>query len=913
MSDVVAEGVITVGGIATIVAVCLVALVLIVEVIPLFMAASAEPIQGGATPWDDETALHVQVDEYRTMAWVVTREGQLEAYMLGRGFDGDTASGEDSESLPFKPSRLLQREQLFEGRQITAISTSPGKRGVLLGLDDGTVRIGRIGFDTTFIEPLVVRQTLESQDQTTDLEVEQLDPLAAAPPVSEAQRAARLTESDLAISMGYGQYGDGVIQRTVQGQFRLQRLVWEFEDPIEVTDSAITHLDHVPERGQGDSAVQFGTSSVVFAAMSQSGELKLGVVKQRRSLFGGVRGEHQIYDLPMTAMRDRLPEFLFVTGLGDSVLAVWDFGQAVRYDIRNKDQIQIAEKIDLLPDSDSTVTTCELILGRETLFVGDSEGRASGWFRIRIEESNDPEYRARETSDGFTLVQAHTLPRAYQPVTAIGVSQQSRLLAVGYEDGLIRVFHMTTEMEVLDLKLPEGEPVARVSITPKEDGIIAESGGQLKSWDFEAMHPDVSLAALFRPVWYEGYAYPQHIWQSSSASVEPEVKYSLYPLIAGTLKSTFYSLLFGAPIALLAAIYTSEFTSGRVRSYVKPTVEMMASLPSVVLGFLAALVFAPLVEHVVPAILASLLLVPLTLLCGAFVWQILPRKLTLRWQAIRLLLMFPALALGIWLSHLAGPWVERALFVGDIKVWLDDPSRGTGLGGWLLLLVPLSAVAVMLWDATTLNPYLRSHLSGLDRTQFAILTFLKFLLLTLITLALAVLVGWLLGQAGWDPRGSFIDRYEQRNAMVVGFVMGFAVIPIIYTIADDALMTVPRHLRSASLGCGATPWQTTIRIVIPTAMSGLFSALMIGLGRVVGETMIVLMAGGNTPVQDWNWFSGFRTLATNIAIELPEAVKGGSHFRVLFFSALVLFAMTFLINTLAEVVRLRFRRRAYQL
>jgi phosphate transport system permease protein len=96
-------------------------------------------------------------------------------------------------------------------------------------------------------------------------------------------------------------------------------------------------------------------------------------------------------------------------------------------------------------------------------------------------------------------------------------------------------------------------------------------------------------------------------------------------------------------------------------------------------------------------------------------------------------------------------------------------------------------------------------------------------------------------------------------------------------------------------------------------MSGLFSALMIGLGRVVGETMIVLMAGGNTPVQDWNWFSGFRTLATNIAIELPEAVKGGSHFRVLFFSALVLFAMTFLINTMAEVIRLRFRKRAYQL
>ncbi len=116
--------------------------------------------------------------------------------------------------------------------------------------------------------------------------------------------------------------------------------------------------------------------------------------------------------------------------------------------------------------------------------------------------------------------------------------------------------------------------------------------------------------------------------------------------------------------------------------------------------------------------------------------------------------------------------------------------------------------------------------------------------------------------------------------------MGFAVIPIIFTIADDALSTVPTHLRSASLGAGATEWQTAVRVVIPTAMSGLFSALMIGLGRAVGETMIVLMAGGNTPVTEWNIFNGFRTLAANIAVELPEAVRDSTHYRTLFLAAL---------------------------
>lgn len=180
-------------------------------------------------------------------------------------------------------------------------------------------------------------------------------------------------------------------------------------------------------------------------------------------------------------------------------------------------------------------------------------------------------------------------------------------------------------------------------------------------------------------------------------------------------------------------------------------------------------------------------------------------------------------------------------------------------------------------------------------------------------MALTVVVAALLSAAGFDPRGGLMDTYVQRNALVVGFVMGFAIIPIIYTIAEDALSAVPEHLRSASLGAGATQWQTAVRIVIPTAMSGLFSALMIGLGRAVGETMVVLMAAGNTPVMSWNVFEGFRTLAANIAVELPEAVRNSTHYRTLFLAALVLFAMTLVVNTLAEVVRQRFRRRSYQL
>jgi phosphate transport system permease protein len=151
--------------------------------------------------------------------------------------------------------------------------------------------------------------------------------------------------------------------------------------------------------------------------------------------------------------------------------------------------------------------------------------------------------------------------------------------------------------------------------------------------------------------------------------------------------------------------------------------------------------------------------------------------------------------------------------------------------------------------------------------------------------------------------------YDQRNALVVGVAMGFAVIPTIFSIAEDAIFSVPKHLTVGSLALGATPWQTMTRVVLLTASPGIFSAIMIGLGRAVGETMIVLMATGNTPVMDLSIFQGMRTLSANIAVEMPESEVDGTHYRVLFLAALVLFLFTFIVNTLAEVIRQRLREK----
>ena len=238
---------------------------------------------------------------------------------------------------------------------------------------------------------------------------------------------------------------------------------------------------------------------------------------------------------------------------------------------------------------------------------------------------------------------------------------------------------------------------------------------------------------------------------------------------------------------------------------------------------------------------------------------------------------------------------------------------GSGLGGWfVLLIVPMGTLAWFL-NMRYGDGVIRNLKRGTPPLTVALYDLARFAVVAALTVSATVFVGWLLTSSGWDPRGSVFDTYVQRNALVVGIAMGFAVIPLIYTISEDALVSVPDHLRAASLGAGATPWQTAVRVVIPPAMSGLFSAAMIGLGRAVGETMIVLMAAGNTPIMEWNIFNGFRTLSANLAVELPEAVQNSTHYRTLFLAALTLFVMTFILNTVAEAVRLHFRGKTSRL
>ncbi len=597
---------------------------------------------------------------------------------------------------------------------------------------------------------------------------------------------------------------------------------------------------------------------------------------------------------------------VLLSGSADRAIVATTDGRLHRYDLRNLDAPVLAESLRATPEG-VYATSLTFLGGEQSLVVGGSDGSLTVFFRIQRQGARG--------SDGFELVPARNHRAMPGEVLDLSEAQRDKSFVATDDEGNVWLVHSTSDQVLFEFeRSTPGTSPAQAMIFPRGDGILMMSeNGAVEAWQFQANHAEVTLRVLFGRIWYEGYGAPEFIWQSTAGTDLAEPKYSLIPLIFGTAKAAFYAMLFAAPIALMAAIYTSEFVDRRVRSTVKPMMEMMESLPTVVLGFIAALVLAPFVEEWIGAVLLGLFALPTGLMLGAFLWQMLPVPVALRYDGFpKFVLMAVMIVLSAIVASALGTPLENLLFSGDFKRWTTG-QFGTGTPFMFLILLPLSYLAVSWAFRKLLGHHWRALVGDRDRAMAGRLDILRWLVLLAAAMLLSYAVAATLTLIGYDPRGSFIDSYQQRNALVVGFVMAFAVIPNIYTLAEDALNSVPGHLRAASLACGATPWQTAMWVVLPTAASGVFSAVMMGMGRAVGETMIVVMAAGNTPIMEWNIFSGLRTLSATIAIELPEAVKDGTNYRVLFLAALTLFVMTFIINTFAELIRQRFRKRAFQL
>lgn len=869
ITDGLARALITVGGFGTIIAVSTVCLFLVAVVVPLFLPPAVEDTNVAASPTaarEDAHGelLHVVIDDYNLMAWSMYRDGRIRVVNLDDG-------------------ALLDEITLPGAEQLTAWSFPQRGGHVAFGFADGSIRLGTISFKLRFINPEDAPEPLRGLN------------------TGETAR-----------------HGSGLVQMTRENQLRMLTVEVALEEPLASgSDVPIVLLDRAGDEDRP-----------IIASLDEGGTLRVSQIRKRTNMMTQKTTLSATSGTYRVRARGERPRALKLSGLGDNAYLVWPDGNLRRYDTRRVDAIHLAEETDLTQDSGVHVTAVGFLIGKTTLLVGDSRGDVTGWFRVRAEDADTP--------DNLRLEQVKRMPGGNAgAVESVVSSQRKRTIAVGHVDGSVRMHNVTNERFLLEVDTERSRPVEHVVLSPRDDGLIAFGADRIWHWDIAVPHPEASLRAIFGKVWYEGYAKPEHVWQSTGGTDEFESKYGLIPLIFGTIKATFYSMLFGVPLALLAAIYTSEFLHPRMRSIVKPGVEMMASLPSVVLGFLAGLVIAPYIEDVVPTTLAALVTVPFAILLGSYFWQMLPGTTRTRFDAWRLAFLAITLPIGLYLATIAGPLAEQAFFRVDIlnqttgqlekteysiKTWLnaynEDPANpryhSSPVGGWFILFLPLSGMLMGIVMSRVVNPALMRRSRAWGTSMLTTIDLSKFLIGAAGTIVLALLLSAAFSLF-WDARGTYLGTYMQRNAMIVGFIMGFAIIPIIYTIADDAMSAVPEHLRSASLGAGATRWQTAMRIIIPTAMSGLFSAVMIGFGRAVGETMIVLMAAGNTPVMDWNIFNGFRTLSANIAVEMPEAVRDSTNYRMLFLAALVLFAMTFALNTLAEVIRLRYRKRAYQL
>ena len=256
---------------------------------------------------------------------------------------------------------------------------------------------------------------------------------------------------------------------------------------------------------------------------------------------------------------------------------------------------------------------------------------------------------------------------------------------------------------------------------------------------------------LLRAHAWQGYDRPEYIWQP----VGTIHKYNLVPLLVGTLKITLVGLLFAAPLSLAAALYVSQLAPPRHQEWMKPGIEMLAGIPSVVLGAFTLLVVAPALQRVL----------------------------------------------------------------------------------------------------------------------------------------------------GYSDRSPL-------NALVAGLALGLTAVPLIFSLAEDALTSVPRSYTQAALALGASRWQTAYQVVLPAATPGVFAALVLGFGRCVGETMVVLIVSGNAATTSWSLLDSARTITATIAAEMAEAVHGGSHYRVLFLLGTLLFLVTFSTNLVGDHIMNRLKKRA---
>lgn len=992
-----ANVVIRVGGLFVVFAVLGLVVFMFSQVVPLFGSSEQGQIETKIAPMAGRT-LYVGTDEYRRVGVRVSESPEIEFF--------STLNGETLRKVPVPG---------LKGKKITSASVTLRPYlhdvvgaakdvpffGIALGTQDGHIVAGKLYYLTTYKRFDVGQEPKELAELRMPAGSE-FKQASYVPAVAVVEDRKQKWVAEHMPEFGFYRYMRAEVQfnRTVDMPLN--------GESVEQLHIAVEHAKPGAEldtltgviTGKGRALIRLEKlvpnpmdDDEIVPELLHEAELQDNIGQRprhvlvheglREALFGTADGSLHVFRTYVdenTGKRDYfLPAYPGISLLGFNP----DRGEEWR------DTAVAMRDDDMKPEGRLELTAMGWLLGDSTLLVGDSLGGIQAWSPVR--EFNE------DTNARYRRIRA--LPSGSGAISGFSAGQGTKSFLAWDASGRIRGIYNTSERAFFDGRL-EGALPAYCYFGPKADGALAvDDKGRMHQWWMDLKHAEVSAKSLFGKVFYEGYMAPRYEWQSHAGTDDVEQKYSLMPLVIGSIKGGLYALLFALPLAVLGAVYTSEFMQPKLRSIVKPSMEVMASLPSVVLGFLGALYFAPEAAPRMPTLVVFALVTPALFMLVGWIFGQLPPYVTKRFTPwVTTLALATVLVAGGLLASVLGPRLETQIFpaveganpalvdsksfkplteadqkaysAGNFRSWTDGGrelpramanAQGTELpqGWWIpgghalfamLMIAPFALLSglllkfghALLFGGTVMrrqfagftgrpSPILKLREAAAGRSAgmrpvlvdvscalgFAGLAFGLGLLLSLgISPILEALLfsydhptagrvadfrRWVTGPEGW--------KFNQTNSLIVGFAMGFAVIPIIYSIAEDALSSVPNQMRAASLACGASRWQTAMKVVVPAAASGIFSAIVIGLGRALGETMIVVMAAGGTPLTELQPLSGFRSLSAAIAIEMPEAPHGSTHYRTLFLGGLILFLMTFVISTMAEFVRMRLRKK----